>query len=52
MIDATSELFQFLKKLVSFPSTDGNEAGISDFLAENARAMGMDTVVQQEHCPG
>ena len=52
MIDATSELFQFLKNLVSFPSTDGNEAGISDFLAENARAMGMDTVVQQEALPG
>lgn len=52
MLDANSELFQLLKKMVSYPSTDGNEAGISDFLAENARAMGMDTVEQQEALPG
>lgn len=47
-----SELFQLLKKMVSFPSTDGSEAGISDFLAENARTMGMDLVEQQEALPG
>lgn len=52
MIDANSELFQLLKKMVSFPSTDGHEAGISRYLADNARAMGMDTVVQQEALPG
>lgn len=52
MLDKNSELFLLLKKMVSFPSTDGNEAGISDFLAENARAMGMDIVEQQEALPG
>jgi len=52
MIGADSELFQLLRKIVSFSSTDGNEAGISDFLAENARAMGMDIVEQQEALPG
>ena len=52
MLDANSELFQLLKKMVSYPSTDGSEAGISDFLAENARAMGMDSVEQQEALPG
>ena len=52
MLDETSELFLLLKKMVSYPSTDGNEAGISDFLAENARAMGMDVVEQQEALPG
>ena len=52
MLDQNSELFQLLKKMVSFDSTDGNEAGISDFLAQNARDMGMDEVVQQEALPG
>lgn len=52
MLDKNSELFMLLKKMVSFPSTDGNEAGISDFLVENARAMGMDIVEQQEALPG
>ena len=52
MLNEASELFILLKKLVSFPSTDGNEAGISDFLADNARAMGMDHVEQQEALPG
>ena len=46
------ELFQLLRKMVSFDSTDGREAEISDFLAENARKMGMDTVIQQEALPG
>ena len=52
MLTEQSELVQLLKKLVSFPSTDGNEAEISDFLAENARSMGMDHVEQQEALPG
>ena len=52
MMDANSELFQLLAKMVSYPSTDGNEAGISDFLAQNARDMGMDYVEQQEALPG
>ena len=52
MIDQNSQLFLLLKKMVSFPSTDGNEAGISDFLAENMRALGMDHVEQQEALPG
>lgn len=52
MIDQNSQLFLLLKKMVSFPSTDGNEAGISDFLAENMRALGMDRVEQQEALPG
>ena len=52
MLDETSELFLLLKKMVSYPSTDGNEAWMSDCLAENARAMGMDVVEQQEALPG
>ena len=30
MTHETSELLQLLQKMVSFPSTDGNESGISD----------------------
>ena len=52
MTHETSELLQLLQKMVSFPSTDGNESGISDFLAQNATAMGMDIVEQQEALPG
>lgn len=52
MLDQNSELLALLKKLVSFDSTDGQEARISDFLAKNARAMGMDEVYQQEALPG
>ena len=52
MLDQNSELFLLLKKMVSFDSIDGNEAGISDFLAQNARDMGMDEVHQQEALPG
>lgn len=52
MLDQSSELFGLLKKLVSFDSTDGNEAEISEFLAEYAREMGMDEVYQQEALPG
>ncbi len=52
MLTEQSELYQLLKKLVSFPSTDGNEAGISDFLTGYVREMGMDHAEQQEALPG
>ncbi len=52
MLDQNAQLFQLLKKMVSFDSVDGNEAAISDFLAQNARDMGMDEVYQQEALPG
>ena len=51
MIDEHSEVFAFLKKLVSFDSVDGNEGGISDFLAEYTRGLGME-VEQPEVLPG
>lgn len=52
MLNEKSELFVLLKKLVSFDSVDGNEMQISDFLAQNAKSMGMDEVYQQEALPG
>lgn len=48
MIDPTkSEAYALLKDLVSFPSTEGNESGISDYIAQYAQKIGMD-VEQQE----
>jgi len=52
MLDQNSELFQLLKKMVSFDSTDGHEAPISLFLTQYAQKMGMDLVCQQEALPG
>ena len=51
MADEHSEVFQFLKKLVSFDSVDGNEKGISDFLAQYTAGLGME-VEQPEVLPG
>ena len=50
-MDKKKCLISLLSDMISHPSTDGNEASMSDFLADTLKRIGMDEVVQQEVLP-